>query len=171
MPDSIILDRDLKFTTKFWWELHRLMGTKLLMSTSFHPQMDGHTECVNRSVGQILRSIISPDQRDWVPKLPLVEFALNSTLSSSTGFAPFKLNYSYMLQITPFEAKDTMYPSIKEFAQHARANLEIAHDSIIEARATSTYHANRHRSDERPYEEGDLVYLSMVNLNLLKMHA
>ena len=95
------------------------MGTKLLMSTSFHPQTDGHTERTNHSVGQILRSIISPDQQDWVPKLPLVEFALNSTLSSSTGFAPFELNYGYMLQITPFEAEDTMYPGIKEFAQCA----------------------------------------------------
>src|SRR6266852_6149290 len=121
MPDSIVSDRDSKFTARFWRELHRLMGTKLLMSTSFHPQTDGHTECANRSVGQILRSIISPDQWDWVLKLPLVEFALNSTLSSSTGFAPFELNYSYKPQITPFEAKDTMYPSIKEFAQRARA--------------------------------------------------
>src|SRR6266852_8641331 len=171
MPDSIVSDRDSKFTARFWQELHRLMGTKLLMSTSFHPQMDGHTECVNHSVGQILRSIISPDQQDWVPKLPLVEFALNSTLSSSTGFVPFELNYSYMPQITPFEAEDTTYPGVKEFTQRARANLEIVHDSIVEARATSTYHANRHRLDKQPYEEGDLVYLSTVNLNLLKMRA
>jgi hypothetical protein len=48
---SIISDQDPKFTSKWWLELHRIMGTKLLMSTSFHLQMDGATERANRSIG------------------------------------------------------------------------------------------------------------------------
>jgi len=44
MPESIVSDCNLKFTAKFWHELHRIMGTKLMMSTSFYPQMDGHSE-------------------------------------------------------------------------------------------------------------------------------
>ena len=54
LPDCIVSDRDSKFTSMFWRETHRILGTKLLMSTSFHPQMDGASERVNRSVGQIL---------------------------------------------------------------------------------------------------------------------
>src|SRR3984957_10340718 len=79
LPHSIVSNRDSKFTSKFWKETHRLLGTKLLMSTVFHPQTDGATERANHLVGEILRSVIQPDQSDWdwVDKLPIVEFAIN----------------------------------------------------------------------------------------------
>jgi hypothetical protein len=96
LPSSIVSDRDPKFTSKWWHELHRIMGTKLLMSMSFHPQMDGITERANRSIGQIFRAIIDPDQRDWVEKSPLIEFAINSSINSATGLALFEINNGYM---------------------------------------------------------------------------
>ena len=61
VPKSIVSDCDTKFMSTFWHELHRLMGTKLLMSTMFHPQTDGVTEQANHSIGQILRMIINDD--------------------------------------------------------------------------------------------------------------
>jgi hypothetical protein len=139
LPDSIVSDRDSKFTSKFWSETHRILGTKLLMSTAFHLQTDGTTERANRSVGQILQTLIQPNKTDWVEKLPLTEFAINSNLSSSTGFAPFELNYGYMPMlisgITPFEK---VKPGVKRFVNQAINNLEMAHDAIIESRVTQT---------------------------------
>ena len=76
VPESIALDHNTKFMSTFWRELHRLMGTKLLMSTVFHPQTDGTTEWANCSIGQILRMIINDDQKNWADKCPMVEFAL-----------------------------------------------------------------------------------------------
>jgi hypothetical protein len=72
------------------------MGTKLLMVTVFHPQTDGVTKRANRSIGQVLRSVVRDDQKDWAAKCPMVELALNSNVSATTGFAPFELNHSYM---------------------------------------------------------------------------
>ena len=72
------------------------MGTKLLMSTSFHPQMDGTTEQANRSIRQVLQAMVHNDQKDWAELCPMVEFALNSNVSMTTGYAPFELNCGYI---------------------------------------------------------------------------
>jgi RNase H-like domain found in reverse transcriptase/Reverse transcriptase (RNA-dependent DNA polymerase)/Integrase zinc binding domain len=169
LPDSIVSDRDSKFTSKFWRETHRLLGTKLLMSTAFHPQTDGATERANRSIGQVLRTMIQPDQRDWVEKLPMTEFALNSCISSSTGFAPFELNYGFLpMFIGGISPNDEAKPGIKRFLNQAISNLEMAHDAIIESRVTQTRQANRRRRPEDKISEGDKVYLSTENLSLPK---
>ena len=96
LPKAIVSDRDSKFVSKFWSTLHKILGTTLLMSSAYHPQTDGATERVNRTVGSILRSMVSTDQTDWYQKLPFVEFALNSSTSKTTGFSPFELNYGYV---------------------------------------------------------------------------
>jgi len=66
LPETIVSDRDPKFVSKFWHELHRLMGMKLLMSTAYHPQTDAMGERTIRGVSQVLRSVVTHDQSDWV---------------------------------------------------------------------------------------------------------
>ena len=103
-----------------------------------------------------------------MPRTPLVEFALNSSINSSSSFALFELKCGYMLQLIPFPTDDIKYYGVKEFVQRVQANLVIAHDAIIEARVLSTHQANRLRTKEHPFLIGDLVYLSTANLNLPK---
>lgn len=171
MPTSIVSDRDSKFTSKFWRELHRLTGSKLLMSTSFHPQTDGISERTIRNVGQILRSSVLPNQSDWVYMTPMTEFAINSSLSASTGYAPFELNYGYLPVMANVVAEDAKYKGVADFAQRAISNIAIAHDAIIESRISATHFANRSRIPEVPFKIGALVYLSTKNLNLPKARA
>jgi hypothetical protein len=75
------------------------MGTKLLMSTAFHPQADGQTERANCNIGQILRTTVSHDQKNWVEKIPMTEFAINISISETTKATPFELNYGYCPQM------------------------------------------------------------------------
>jgi hypothetical protein len=172
LAESIVSDRDSKFTSRFWRDTHRLLGTKLLMSTSFHPQTDGASERAIRSVSQILRATVQPDQRDWSEKIPMVEFALNSAISSSSGFAPFELNYGYTPVVNPgLVPEPCSVPGVKHFVARALRNLADAHDAIIESRVRQTHYANARRRDDDHFAVGDLVYVSTADLSLPKGRA
>src|SRR6266481_5838850 len=171
VPDSIVLDRDMKFTSSFWKELHRLMGTKLLMSTAFHPQTDGATERANHSVRQVLQALVCNDQKDWASQCPIVEFVLNSSISSSMGYVPFELNYGFIPQFGQRLGTDTKFAGVQQFVQQAQLNLMMAHNAIIESRVVQAHHANHHRRPGELHSPGDLVYLSTKNLSLPKGRA
>jgi len=69
IPLTIVSDRDVKFLSYFWKTLWKLVGTKLLFSTSHHPQTDGQTEVTNRTLGSLLRGLVSKTTKDWDIKL------------------------------------------------------------------------------------------------------
>jgi hypothetical protein len=77
VPRSIVSDRDVKFLSYFWKVLWGKLGTKLLFSTTCHPQTDGQTEVVNRTLSTLLRTIIQKNLKNWEDCLPFIEFAYN----------------------------------------------------------------------------------------------
>ena len=90
MPDSIVSDRDPKFTSDFWKTLMNICGVNLKMSTSSHPQTDGSSEIMNRMVENYLRCYCNFHQDNWDELLPSAEFAYNSSLSEDLGKSPFE---------------------------------------------------------------------------------
>jgi len=77
VPKNIVSDRDTKFLSHFWKTLWRKLGMKLLFSTACHPQTDGQTEIVNRTLSSLLRAVIHKNLKSWDTCLPIVEFAYN----------------------------------------------------------------------------------------------
>jgi len=139
------------------------------MSTSYHPQTDGQSERAIRNVTQILRSVVKPDQKDWITKVDMVEFAINSSVSDTTGYAPFELNGGYMpSMIKEIRNDETFAQGVKAFALTALHNIADAHDAIIEARVFQAENANKRRRNDPMITKGSLVYLSTANLNLPK---
>ena len=88
LPRVIISDRDAKFTSHFWQALFKQLGTKTAMSTAFHPQTDGQTERLNRTLEEMLRAYVTYKQDQWDEYLPAAEFAYNNSKQASTGFTP-----------------------------------------------------------------------------------
>ena len=89
---SIVPDRDPRFTSAFFSEVFKLLGTSLKMSTANHPLTDGMTERVQRVVGDVLRSFVNHRQDNWSQLLSMCKFAINDRQQESTKSSPFYLN-------------------------------------------------------------------------------
>jgi len=75
VPRTIVSDRDVKFMSYFWKTLWAKLETKLLFSTTCHPQTDGQTEVVNRTLSTLLQTMIKKNLKEWEECLPHVKFA------------------------------------------------------------------------------------------------
>src|SRR4030095_4114154 len=92
-PLSIISDRDSRFTSRFWQTLQKSLGTRLNMSTAYHPQTDGQSERTIQTLEDMLRCCIIDFGGSWDQHLPLVEFSYNNSYHTSIKCAPFEALY------------------------------------------------------------------------------
>jgi hypothetical protein len=93
LPRRRVYDRDVRFTGHFWRTLWKKLGTKLKFSSAYHPQSDGQTEMVNRSLVNMLRSLVGENPKQWDKVLAQVEFSYNDSPNKSTGMSPFHILY------------------------------------------------------------------------------
>ena len=90
---SIVSDRDSRFTVHFWKSFQKAMGTRLTMSTAFHPQTDGQSERTIQLLEDLLRACVLDHQGSWEEHLLLVEFTYNNSYQASIQMAPYEALY------------------------------------------------------------------------------
>jgi hypothetical protein len=95
MPSTIVSDRDAKFPSHFWRTLWNKLSTKLLFSTTCHPQTDAQMEVVNRTLVTMLRAILKKNLKMWEECLAHVEFAYNRATHSTTKVSHFQVVYGF----------------------------------------------------------------------------
>ena len=90
VPRKIISDRGTQFESVLWYEVMQKMGSKVALATTHHPQTNGLTERMNRTLISLVRKVCVDQQAKWVKALPLLEFAYNNSPHSVTHVSPFK---------------------------------------------------------------------------------
>lgn len=172
IPQSIVSDRDTRFTSNFWKALWTLLGTKLKMSTAYHPQTDGQTEVTNKTVETMIRAYVNHQLNDWDEYLYHLEIAYNNSEHRSTGFSPFFLNAgqhpNFPLSAAAKESKTittrTKNESANEFVRRVSLTIEEAKKRLKTAQEQQKKQADKHRR-EVSYKVGDRVMLTTENLS------
>ncbi|KAJ0668240.1 putative nucleotidyltransferase, Ribonuclease H [Helianthus annuus] len=161
IPSTVVSDRDRVFISSFWQALFKLQGTTLCLSSSYHPQSDGQTEVVNRTLEQYLRCFAGDKPKKWADWLPWAEFSYNTSVHTSTKVTPFEAVYgrppprvlSYVPGTSNLQAVDEYLSDRDKLLRELRSNLVVA-----QSRMKSWADSKRR---EVEYSVGDLVYVRL----------
>jgi hypothetical protein len=172
VPESILSDRDPRFTAHFWRALWSQLGTKLVMSTAYHPQTDGQTERANRTLEEMLRSYVEWRQTDWDEHLSVLEMAYNNSKQTSTGFSPFYLNYGQEVQM-PIDValagdrtRVCNNPEAADRIEQLKKVLDRTRANILQAQQRQSRYADQRRR-AMTFDVGDRVLLSTAHLRVV----
>lgn len=161
MPESIVCDRDPLFTSQFWRKLFELNGVKFNFSSAYHPQTDGQTEVVNRTVEMYLRCFISSKPKEWVIWLPWSQYCYNTSVHAATKRTPYEILFgkiaptllSYVHGTCAVETIESFLLERDRVIREVRTQLQIAQN-----RMKKIYDSGH---VERSFEVGDYVYLKL----------
>lgn len=100
-----------------------MQGSKLCMSSGYHPQTDGQTEVVNKWVETYLRCFVGIQPKKWVEWLSLAKWSYNTSYHSSSKFTPSELVYGYLPPIiTDHEVGTAKLDSVEHCLQERDKN-------------------------------------------------
>jgi hypothetical protein len=164
LPWKLIHDRDPWFTAGYVRELLKCLGIRQNVSTTYHPQMDGQTKCLNQEVEKYLHAFVNHHQDNWATWLTMAEFMYNDHPHTATGYTPFYLVTGQHPWKGEAGCTDSRYESVNEKLQELR-KVSAEASSLLLENAEHMKKAHDHRA--RPaydYALGDLVLLEAMNI-------
>jgi len=174
VPQEVVSDRDVRFTADYWREVARILQTKLLMSTAFHPETDDLSENSNKTVVRYLRGFATHDQANWDNYLPLAEYAYNYSVHRSTKLMPFELDLGYEPPWPLDLIADLQRPQANESAKTLQGRelverlqriLGVARDELHDAQDKQTAEVNMSRHPIDPaMTTGAKIFLDTKDL-------
>ncbi|KAH0710891.1 hypothetical protein KY284_012318 [Solanum tuberosum] len=161
IPLSIISDRGAQFTSHFWKSFQRGLGTKVKLSTTFHPQTDGQAERTIQTLEDMLRACVLELKGSWDDHLPLIEFAYNNSYHSSIGMAPFEALYGRRCRspVGWFEVGEVALLG-PDLVMDALEKVRMIRERLKTAQSRQKSYADVRRRDLE-FKVGDWVYLKV----------
>ncbi|KAK1601998.1 hypothetical protein QYE76_027103 [Lolium multiflorum] len=164
VPRSIVSDRDVKFMSYLWKTLMAKFNVKLLFSSSSHPQTDGQTEVVNRSLSTLLRVLVKKNLKAWEDCIPHAEFAYNRAKHSTTMRSPFMVVYGFepptAIDLLPLPLHEQVNMDIDKRAQYMKKLHEDTRTTIEQQVLRQATRLNL-KKKARIFNEGDLVWIHL----------
>ena len=147
LPKTIIRDRDTRFTQKFWNNLCKRLDTKLNKSTAYHPQTNGQVQRIKRILEDYIRRYCNCENDNWDKLLALAEFAYNNSVSASTKFSPFYLNYGMDPKLSLNEIyNSTNNETLEDFVQKMNTILQDSKDNLMESIESQEKYYNKNKN-------------------------
>ncbi|KAH0644862.1 hypothetical protein KY284_032746 [Solanum tuberosum] len=140
-------------------------GTKVKLSTAFHPQTDGQAERTIQTLEEMLRACVIDFKGNWDDYLPLIELAYNNSHHSSIGMAPFKALYGRRCRspVGWFEVGEIALIGL-ESVYEAIEKVRLIRERLKMAQSRQKSYVDVRRR-ELEFEIGDWVYLKISSMN------
>jgi hypothetical protein len=140
------------------------------MSTAFHPQTDGQTENMNKTLEQMLRAYTNKHQDNWYELLPYAEMAYNNSKHLSTGYSPFFLGAGeemYLPSSLLSSSSSTSSPhgnvAVEEIITELQTTLKHVQTNLQLAQERQKKYADQNRREEL-FTVGDKVLLDAIDI-------
>lgn len=163
IPSTVLTDQGSNFLSKLFADVCKLLKSRKIQTTAYHPQTNGQLERSHRTLAEYLRNYIDHDESSWDTWLPYAMFVYNTTPHTSTKYTPHELVYGHIAELP---SSLTLPPALNYnydcYANELKARLrhchQIAKKHIQQAKETAKRQYDKN-AREISFSIGDMVLL------------